>query len=114
MNVREAHAGDAAAMSAVLREIVEATGHERQCDPAFVTETYIRHSEGVRCTVAVGEDEAVIGFQSLVRAWPDNPYSVPPAWGIIGTHISPRAQRRGVRRALFAASRAAESLCDAR
>ncbi len=34
-----------------------------------------------------------------------NPYEVEPGWGVIGTHVSPPAARRGVGTALFAASR---------
>jgi ribosomal protein S18 acetylase RimI-like enzyme len=50
---------------------------------------------------------ARLGFQSLLRAAAGNRYDVPVGWGIIGTHIGPRAQRRGVGSALFAASREA-------
>ena len=48
-----------------------------------------------------------MGFQSLKRAAAGNRYNVPEGWGIIGTHISPRAHRRGVGTALFASSRKA-------
>ena len=49
----------------------------------------------------------VVGFQSLKRAWPDNPYDVAEGWGIIGTHIHPDAGRSGLGRRLFTASLAA-------
>ena len=107
MRVREAAIGDAMAMSEVLREIVARTGRERRTEPSFVISNYIDHPERIRCTVAVDERDDPIGFQSLIRAWPGNPYDVPHGWGIVGTHISPRAHRRGVGTALFAATKVA-------
>lgn len=62
---------------------------------------------GQRHTVAVDEQDNPIGFQSLIRAWQENPYGVPKGWGIIGTHISPRAHRKGVGTALFSATKIA-------
>ena len=109
--IREAVPEDAPGMSAVLREIIAATGRERPSDPGFVLATYVRNPAGLRCSVAVeGEGGAVLGFQSLIRAVPGNPYGLPDGWGIIGTHISPRAHRRGIGTALFAASRKAAEL----
>lgn len=106
--IHEALPGDAPGMSAVLREIIAATGRERPSDPAFVLATYIQNPAGLRCSVAVEEEGgAVLGFQSLIRAVPGNPYDLPEGWSIIGTHISPRAHRRGIGTALFAASREA-------
>ncbi|MEM9302763.1 MAG: GNAT family N-acetyltransferase [Pseudomonadota bacterium] len=107
MNVREAVIDDAEAMSEVLQEIVAKTGRQRRTEPSFLISNYIDHPEGIRCTVAVDEQNDLIGFQSLIRSWPDNPYDVPLGWGIIGTHISPRAHRKGVGTALFAATRVA-------
>ena len=107
MRVREAVTGDAMAMSEVLREIVALTGRERRTAPSFIISNYIDHPTRVRCTVAVDEQNNLIGFQSLIRSWPDNPYDVPHGWGIVGTHISPRAHRRGVGTALFAATKVA-------
>lgn len=107
MDIREAVAGDARGMSDVLREIVAQTGRERRTEPSFVMTNYIDHEQHVRCTVATDEQGDVIGFQSLVRSWPDNPYDVPLGWGIVGTHISPRAHRKGVGTALFASTKIA-------
>lgn len=107
MRVRQAVADDAEAMSEVLREIVAKTGRQRRTEPSFVISNYIEHPEGVRCTVAVDEQDNPIGFQALVRSWPENPYGVPLGWGIIGTHISPRAHRKGVGTALFAVTKVA-------
>lgn len=107
MRTRDASTGDADAMSRVLREIVALSGRERPSDADFVARHYIANSASIRCTVAVDEAGDVLGFQSLVRAEAGNRYDVPEGWGIIGTHISPRAHRRGIGTALFAASRAA-------
>jgi len=107
MGIRIASLGDAAAMTRVLRQIIVHTGRERPNDEAFVTRQYITNPTSIRCTVAVDDEGIVIGFQSLVRAEADNRHGVPAGWGIIGTHISPRAHRQGVGSALFRSSREA-------
>jgi len=107
MEVRQATPQDAESMGRVLREIIAVTGRERPSDPEFVLRNYVRNPSGIRCSVAVDEGVAVLGFQSLIRAEAGNRYGVPEGWGIIGTHISPRAHRKGVGTALFASSRAA-------
>lgn len=75
-------------------------------DVALIGERYLDEEHRVECTVAVQEGR-VVGFQSLKRAWPGNPYDVAEGWGIIGTHIRPEAGRSGLGRRLFAASLAA-------
>jgi len=72
-----------------------------------VTRQYIANPASIRCTVAIDDEGVVLGFQSLVRAEAGNRYEVPVGWGIIGTHISPRARRKGVGSALFRSSRKA-------
>ena len=107
MEVREAITDDAEAMSSVLRAIIAHTGRQRRTEPSFMVSNYINHPESVRCSVAIDEQRNLIGFQSLVRSWPDNPYDVPHGWGIVGTHISPLAHRKGVGTALFAVTKVA-------
>jgi len=107
METRRAAIADAAGMHRVLRAIIAQTGRERPSDMAFVTGHYIANPAGIRCTVAVDAAGDILGFQSLVRAEAGNRYDVPPGWGIIGTHIDPRAHRQGVGAALFRATRAA-------
>ncbi|KQT42100.1 hypothetical protein ASG43_17575 [Aureimonas sp. Leaf454] len=107
MQVRTAETGDAEAMSRILKAITAATGRERPSDVAFVLSTYVRHPAGILCSVAVSELNEVVGFQSLIRAVPGNPYDVEAGGGIIGTHIDPLAHRAGIGKALFAISRAA-------
>lgn len=107
MLIRPAIETDAPAMSRVLLDIIALTGRMRPHDPAFVLSHYIANRDSVRCSVALDADGAILGFQSLVRAVPGNRYDVPEGWGIIGTHISPHAHRRGVSTALFTATRQA-------
>lgn len=107
MKVRSAAPDDAEGMSRVLKEIIAITGRERPSDPSYVISQYVNNPTGVRCSVAVDNDDRVLGFQSLIRSVPGNQYGVPEGWGIIGTHISPRAQRQGVGTALFACSKEA-------
>jgi GNAT superfamily N-acetyltransferase len=107
MRTPPAAIGDADGMSLVLREIVARTGRERPSDPQSVRARYLANPDSIRCTVAIDDSGTVLGFQSLVRAMAGNPYDTPEGWGIIGTHISPRAHRQGVGTALFAATRAA-------
>ncbi|MCV9936805.1 GNAT family N-acetyltransferase [Boseaceae bacterium BT-24-1] len=107
MRTRPAVTGDAEAMSAVLRAIIAAYGRERPSDPDFVLATYIAHPDRVACTVALDDAGTVLGFQSLRRARPGDPYGTPPGWGSIGTHVAPHAGRKGVGTALFAVTRQA-------
>ncbi|MEP7004511.1 MAG: GNAT family N-acetyltransferase [Sphingomonas bacterium] len=104
METRVASLDDAEGISRVLREIIAQTGRERPNDTAFATSHYIANPTIIRCTVAVDETGRVVGFQSLKKAEADNRYDVPEGWGIIGTHISPRAHRQGVGKMLFASS----------
>ena len=105
--VRAASPADAEGMSRVLGEIVDAGGPERKRDAAHVRGHYIAHPDRIECSVALGPEGTILGFQSLKLAVAGNVYGVTPGWGIIGTHVSPAAARRGVGKALFAATRAA-------
>lgn len=107
MKIRPAGIDDAKAMAAVQNEIFSAGLRKAQTDIATVLENYIQHMDRIQCTVAEDEDGRILGFQSLRYARADNPYGVEEGWGIIGTHVSPHAARRGVGSALFAATRKA-------
>ncbi|WP_010139694.1 GNAT family N-acetyltransferase [Oceanicola sp. S124] len=104
MLIRPAALEDAPAISAMLQELVAAGKRTARADADFVRTHYI--TGGLLCSVAVEGDE-ILGLQSLKRAEAGNPYDTPEGWGIIGTHVSPRAARKGVGRGLFAASLAA-------
>lgn len=103
---RPATPADAAAMSAILTPIIELWGSTRRTDPAQLRAQYIDAPERIACTVAEA-DGRVVGFQSLQRAQPGNPYDVPADWGVIGTYVALDAVRGGIGAALFAATREA-------
>ncbi|WP_374833400.1 MULTISPECIES: GNAT family N-acetyltransferase [Paenochrobactrum] len=94
-------------MSAVLREIIASNGRERPADIDFIIFNYINNPSNILCSVATDETAEILGFQSLIHAREGNRFNVPQGWAIIGTHISPRAHRRGVGKALFSKSRIA-------
>lgn len=106
MEIRPVKIDDADDMSKVLKEIIDATGRKRQYDRDHVIELYIADPNRIECYVAVVDGE-VLGFQSLKHATEGNSYGVAVGWGIIGTHVSPRAARKGLGSALFAATRQA-------
>lgn len=106
IDFRDARPDDIDAMVEVQNAIHRAGLRSWPVDAALVEERYFDAEHSVACTVAV-RDGVVVGFQSLKRAWPDNPYGVEEGWGIIGTHIHPEAGRRGIGRSLFAVSLAA-------
>lgn len=103
MRIRRAEPADAAAMDAVLTPILEGWGSTRPRGAAVVLRHYIAHPVSLACHVAE-DGERVVGFQSLKRAAPGNPYDLPVGWGIIGTYVTAGAAGTGVGRALFAAS----------
>jgi GNAT superfamily N-acetyltransferase len=102
MEVREARAADAEAMSDVLQELVAAGRRTKAGDAGFVRSHYIGHPHRLHCFVAIDGDGKLLGFQSLKRAHHGNPYGTPTGWGIIGTHVRPSAARGGVGSQLFA------------
>ncbi len=112
MIIRTARLSDAEAMSRILTDIIAVTQRQRPHDQDFVRNTYINNPHGILCSVAEDENGEVLGFQSLIRAVEDNKYGVTAGWGIIGTHVSPNAARRGVGKALFAATRLAAENAD--
>ena len=88
-------------MSDMLQLLVKAGKRTSAADEAFVLSHYIANPDGIRCTLAVDEDGSVLGFQSLIVSRKGNHYDTPVGWGIIGTHVSPLAARRGVGSRLF-------------
>jgi L-amino acid N-acyltransferase YncA len=110
---REARPADVDAMVEVQNAIHRAGLRPSPVDAALVEERYFDVDHTISCTVA-DRDGVVVGFQSLKRAWPGNPYGVEPGWGIIGTHIHPDAGRSGIGRSLFARSLAAAEVAGLR
>ncbi|WP_211206460.1 GNAT family N-acetyltransferase [Demetria terragena] len=106
IEIRPARTADAEHMAEIQNAIFRAGLRASSVDVAQVRERYLDLKHRVACTVAEQEG-TVVGFQSLNRAWPGNPYDVAEGWGIIGTHIHPDAGRSGLGRRLFASSLAA-------
>ncbi|MCW0400166.1 hypothetical protein NB688_002263 [Xanthomonas sacchari] len=107
MQIRPATLDDAEAMVAVQDAIFAAGLRKAPTDLATVRATYLQHPDRLQCVLAEDADGRVLGFQSLRIARPGNAYDVAEGWGIIGTHVDPRAARRGVGSALFRATYAA-------
>ncbi|WP_226951380.1 GNAT family N-acetyltransferase [Rhizobium terrae] len=101
MRIRAAESGDVIAISEMLQQLVAVGKRSSPIDPDFVTDTYIHNPHGILCSLAEDDDGQLLGFQSLIRAHEDNRYGTPVGWGIIGTHVSPLAARRGVGSRLF-------------
>lgn len=93
-------------MAEVQNAIYRAGLRASPVDDALIRERYLDTAHEVACTVAE-QDGRVVGFQSLKRAWPGNPYEVTEGWGVIGTHIRPDVGRNGLGRRLFPVSLAA-------
>jgi len=106
IKIRQSQEADIAAISALLAELSEAGMRSLPSDPRFVRDRYVLDPN--RVSSAVAElDQEIVGLQILSVAPVDNAYGVPVGWGIIGTHVSPRSQRLGIGRRLFALSRPA-------
>lgn len=107
MNIRSAVSADAEGISAVLRQLVAAKKRTRPSDVDFARTHYVEDPRRIDCFVAEDEDGQILGLQCLKLALEDNEYGAPAGWGIIGTHVSPNAARRGVGKQLFAATQEA-------
>lgn len=109
MKVREAEMSDASRISVILEQLVSLGKRSLPSDAEFVRTHYIAHPDNIQCTVVEDEDGSLLGLQILKVASEGNAYGVDVGWGIIGTHVSPDAARRGVGKALFAVTRKAAS-----
>lgn len=104
MRVRTASIDDIDGMSQVLQRLVAANKRTSPSDVEFVRDNYVSNPNGIRCSVAEDADNSILGFQSLIRAVEGNPFGVQSGWGIVGTHVSPNAFRRGVGKGLWKSS----------
>ncbi|MCV0423991.1 MAG: GNAT family N-acetyltransferase [Roseibium sp.] len=93
-----------AGMSCILEKLVVTGVRSKPFSSSFVRAYYVEHPHRIECTVVENERGQIIGFQSLKRAIQDNPYDIPPGWGVIGTHVGPEVTRRGLGRRLFSVS----------
>ncbi len=105
MDIRAATPDDAPGISALLQALIKAGKRTSPGDLGFVMESYIEQPHAIRCSVAVDDDGTLLGFQVLLRAVEGNRFDTPVGWGIVGTHVSPLAARRGVGSRLFAETR---------
>ena len=101
MKTRPAIPDDAEGMAAVQNEIFAAGLRKTPTDVMAILAAYINHVDRIQCVVAEDDDGRILGFQSLRLAKVGNPWDVESGWGIIGTHVSPLAGRKGVGSALF-------------
>lgn len=104
MQTRKALPADIPGISAMLKELADAGIRTLPHDADYVRDNYVANPNGVICSLAVSEGGEILGLQAISRAVEGNPYGVAPGWGIVGTHVSPRAKRLGVGKALFAAN----------
>ncbi|MEM8789743.1 MAG: GNAT family N-acetyltransferase [Pseudomonadota bacterium] len=109
MIIRPTEERDIAGIVAVLSALVDAGKRTNPSDAVFVRDNYVAHPDRIASHVAIDQTGTVLGFQSLKRAGIGNRYDTPAGWGQIGTHIHPAAARRGIGKALFAATRPAAS-----
>ncbi len=107
MKIRNAEIRDAEEISAFLHELARLGKRRLPSDVDYVRTVYVSHPDNIVCSVAEDDDGTLLGIQILKRATEGNPYGVETGWGIIGTHVNPKAARRGVGRKLFAATQSA-------
>ncbi|MCT4371800.1 GNAT family N-acetyltransferase [Yangia mangrovi] len=107
VSIRRAVPADAPALSRLLQDLVAAGKRSVRSDEEFVLTHYVQNPEGVCCFVAEDADGTLLGLQSMKRTLEGNAYGTPGGWGFIGTHVSPKAARRGVGAGLFRATREA-------
>jgi L-amino acid N-acyltransferase YncA len=104
--IRAATPADAAAMAALLNEIIAAggtTAYENPFDATAMDDQYISGTTVICCSVAE-RDGRLVGFQGLF--WPDDaddPF--PPGWAIIATFVRRGERGGGIGAALFARTR---------
>lgn len=102
MIIRRATPDDAVGMSAVITPIIASWSSDRPTDPEYLTGHYITNPNSVTCQVA--DQNGVVGFQSVRKSAPGNPYQLPEDWGIIGTYVDLTRSGEGIGKALFAMS----------
>ena len=102
--VRPVVAGDAPELAALLNAIIArggTTAHEEPLSADELAGLYLTGPEVICCHVALDDDGAALGFQTLVRR-----ERVPTNWGDIATFARVDGTQRGIGSALFAATRA--------
>ncbi|MEP5729832.1 MAG: GNAT family N-acetyltransferase [Sulfitobacter sp.] len=112
MKIRQATIDDIPEICTFLMELTAIGKRRLPSDAAYVRSHYIEHPDAIQCAVAQVENGDLLGLQILKHASEGNPYGVTTGWGIIGTHVRPSAARRGIGKALFAATLTAAKAAD--
>lgn len=102
MKIREVIIEDAKEISSFLQELTALGKRTLPDDEDFVRTIYIDNVDNIQCVVAEDNKGSILGLQVLKLAALGNIYGVEKGWGIIGTHVSPSATRKGIGKALFA------------
>lgn len=92
-------------MARILNTIIAfggTTAHRVPFDERSIIDEFIRPERKISCVVA-SDGPQLLGFQALEWCdpnWPgDDP--LPADWAVVATYVDPRAQKKGVGRALF-------------
>ena len=106
--LRQATPDDAAALCALLNEIIAiggTTAHQTPFTVERFRSTYIDTPTRLSCAAAF-DGTGALGFQSL--SWPaKGDYPVPDGWAVIGSFVRAGLQGRGIGQHLWAMSRVA-------
>ncbi|WP_296675392.1 GNAT family N-acetyltransferase [Novosphingobium sp.] len=100
--IRPVTSADAPALAEMLNAVIRAGGTtalQREFTPEALDEAYLTGPQVLCCHVAVGDDGALAGFQTLGR-YPGLPADI----GDIGTFARVDGKQRGVGSALFPAT----------
>lgn len=107
MIFRPASSADAPKLSQILSALAAAGKRRKPCSPNFALQHYLEHPDQLACHLALDNKGVALGLQSLKLARPGNIYGDQTGCGIIGTHVDPKAARRGPGRLLFEITRIA-------
>jgi L-amino acid N-acyltransferase YncA len=102
LSTRRATRDDAAAMAALINEIIAiggTTAYEEPFTPESMDHEFISPPYLLSCTLAEDEGE-LLGFQVLL--WPNEEEPFPDGWAYIGTYARVGHAGGGLGRALFA------------
>jgi ribosomal protein S18 acetylase RimI-like enzyme len=102
LNTRRATPDDAAAMAALINEIIAiggTTAYEDPFTPESMDHEFISPPHLLSCTLVEDED-LLLGFQVLL--WPNAQEPFPDGWAYIGTYARVGHTGGGIGRALFA------------
>ena len=112
MKIREAIIKDTTEISSFLQQLTALGKRISPDDEHFISTVYINNIDNIQCIVAEDNDGSILGLQVLKLATLGNVYGVAVGWGIIGTHVNPKAMRRGIGKLLFTETKKAAMLAN--